>query len=56
MCRPVPCETCGKITWSGCGDHVEQVRAMVPPADWCPGHDDELTGWQATPLGDRTSG
>jgi hypothetical protein len=40
MCWPVPCGTCGRVTWAGCGDHVDEVRAMVRPEDWCPGHDD----------------
>jgi hypothetical protein len=40
MCRPVKCATCGKTTWDGCGEHVEQVRATVPAAQWCPGHDE----------------
>jgi hypothetical protein len=39
MCHPVPCEVCGKVTWAGCGLHIEEVRAMVRPEDWCPGHD-----------------
>jgi hypothetical protein len=39
MCQPVPCEVCGKVTWAGCGLHIEEVRAMVRPEDWCPGHD-----------------
>jgi len=39
MCQPVRCQTCGKITWSGCGLHVEEVRAMVPAEQWCPGHE-----------------
>lgn len=38
MCRPVTCRTCQKITWSGCGQHVAQVRAVVPAESWCPGH------------------
>ncbi|MDO7867598.1 hypothetical protein [Nocardioides jiangxiensis] len=38
MCRPVPCKQCGKITWSGCGQHVAAVKASVPPANWCAGH------------------
>jgi hypothetical protein len=38
MCRPVPCTTCGKTTWTGCGEHVDQVRATVPADRWCPGH------------------
>lgn len=44
MCRPVTCRTCGKTTWAGCGQHVAQVRAMVPDAEWCAGHPDRRTG------------
>lgn len=35
MCRPVPCNKCGKTTWAGCGEHIEQVKAQVAPGDWC---------------------
>jgi hypothetical protein len=38
MCRPVQCRRCGKTTWEGCGDHVDEVRARVAPEDWCEGH------------------
>ncbi len=38
MCFPVPCSECGKTTWSGCGLHVDEVRAAVPVDEWC-GHD-----------------
>lgn len=38
MCRAVRCRTCGKTTWAGCGRHVDQVMAKVPPEDRCPGH------------------
>jgi len=38
MCRAVPCKTCGKTTWAGCGQHVDQVMARVPGAQRCPGH------------------
>ena len=38
MCRPVPCRTCGKTTWAGCGEHIEQALAGVPAAQRCPGH------------------
>ncbi len=37
MCRPTTCKTCGKTTWAGCGQHVAQVKAMVPAGQWCPG-------------------
>jgi hypothetical protein len=39
MCRAVSCKTCGKTTWSGCGAHIEHVKASVPSAQWCPGHE-----------------
>lgn len=35
MCRPVTCKSCGKTTWAGCGEHVDQVRKSVPAARWC---------------------
>jgi hypothetical protein len=41
MCRAVTCGTCGKTTWSGCGQHVDQVMAAVPSAQRCPGHPED---------------
>ena len=38
MCRKVTCDTCGKPTWAGCGQHVEQALAGVPKAARCQGH------------------
>jgi len=38
MCRPVQCRICGKTTWAGCGQHVNQVLADVPSSQRCPGH------------------
>ncbi len=38
MCHPVRCRICGKVTWSGCGDHVEQALAGVPSELRCAGH------------------
>ena len=35
MCSPVKCETCGKVTWSGCGEHVDQVKSMFTEEEWC---------------------
>lgn len=37
MCRPVTCNICGKTTWSGCGQHIAQVKASVPKDQWCDG-------------------
>jgi len=35
MCYPVTCPRCGKTTWDGCGEHVAEVKASVPPEQWC---------------------
>ncbi len=35
MCSPVRCSSCGKTTWAGCGQHVDQVKASVPADQWC---------------------
>lgn len=35
MCSPTTCRQCGKTTWTGCGEHVAQVKAMVPADQWC---------------------
>ncbi len=35
MCYPVKCPTCGKTTWDGCGQHIDQVKASVAPNQWC---------------------
>lgn len=54
MCRPTTCRTCRKTTWAGCGQHVAQVRAMVPADQWCPGHPGEpRSGLLARLLGRR---
>lgn len=37
MCRAVTCKTCGKTTWAGCGQHIDQVKKSVPSSQWCPG-------------------
>lgn len=41
MCRLVTCRKCGKTTWAGCGQHVDQVLARVPGAERCDGHPHE---------------
>ena len=38
MCARVTCETCGKATWQGCGEHIEEALAGVPSEERCPGH------------------
>ncbi len=44
MCSPVPCIVCGKTTWSGCGQHVDAVKQMVPADQWCNGHGPDQPG------------
>jgi hypothetical protein len=41
MCQQVTCRTCGRPTWTGCGQHIEQALAGVPNAKRCQGHADE---------------
>ena len=31
MCTRIQCSRCGKPTWVGCGRHVEQAMAGIPP-------------------------
>ncbi len=31
----VTCQTCGKTTWAGCGDHVDEVMADVRDDERC---------------------
>ena len=40
MCRPANCKICGKTTWAGCGQHVDQVMSGVARNQRCPGHSD----------------
>ena len=48
MCSPTPCRTCGKTTWSGCGQHIAQVKARVPAGQWCDGHSQSSQSAQTT--------
>jgi hypothetical protein len=35
MCTKVVCRRCDKYTWSGCGQHVNQVLKGVPKSQRC---------------------
>lgn len=35
MCRAIACKKCGKTTWAGCGNHVDQVMRSVANKDRC---------------------
>lgn len=54
MCSPTRCRRCGLTTWSGCGEHVAEVKALVPSDQWCGGeHEDDSNagGWLRRVLG-----
>lgn len=35
MCSPVRCEKCGKATWVGCGEHIEEALALFSEEQRC---------------------
>ncbi len=35
MCSPARCDRCGKTTWAGCGQHIEQALEGVPQEQRC---------------------
>lgn len=37
MCRATTCRVCGRTTWAGCGQHIQDVRRGVPSSQWCNG-------------------
>lgn len=37
MCRSVTCKVCGKTTWAGCGQHINDVKRSVGKYQWCDG-------------------
>ena len=41
MCSEATCRKCGKATWSGCGNHIEQALAGVPKSQRCAGHQND---------------
>lgn len=43
MCFPVTCRSCSKITWDGCGEHVDEVMTPVPSDQRCTCPDTRLT-------------
>ena len=51
MCRPATCRTCGKATYAGCGQHVEQVLGHVPTSQRCDCVPGEKAGFLGRLLG-----
>ena len=35
MCQRITCPKCGKPTWTGCGQHIEEALRGVPPEQRC---------------------
>ena len=35
MCSPIRCSSCGKVSWTGCGQHKDQVLAGFPQSQRC---------------------
>lgn len=35
MCSPVRCNRCSKVTWSGCGEHIEEALAPFSSDELC---------------------
>jgi hypothetical protein len=35
MCSQAICSSCGKVTWEGCGQHVEEALAGVAESQLC---------------------
>lgn len=55
MCRRVVCRTCSKLTYAGCGMHVDQVLAGVPKSNRCDCSKDarKANGWLGRLFGRR---
>ena len=45
MCSPVNCNRCGKVTWTGCGAHIEQVLAPYTESERCNCNAQDLSNW-----------
>jgi len=41
MCSQTTCRKCGKATWSGCGNHIEEALAGIPKSQRCQGHQND---------------
>lgn len=41
MCLPANCDNCNKVTWKGCGRHIEAVKEQFEPSNWCTCSEDD---------------
>ena len=44
MCSAVRCDKCGKATWAGCGQHIEEALARFSDDQKCK-CDNDLSSW-----------
>ena len=44
MCSAVRCEKCGKATWAGCGQHIEEALERFSDEEKCKCEND-LSSW-----------
>lgn len=49
ICSKIRCRICGKATYSGCGEHIEEALQGVAPQDRCAGHPIQEFNSQTTP-------
>jgi len=35
VCSPARCNRCSKVTWTGCGEHIDEALAGFAPAELC---------------------
>jgi hypothetical protein len=52
----VECQKCGRPTYAGCGAHVEQVLANVPPIERCHCREKERKDVSTSPRSGRSEG
>jgi len=38
MCTKTKCSTCGKASWTGCGEHIEEALFGIAENERCQGH------------------
>ena len=50
MCSTVRCPDCEKVTWAGCGMHIEQALAGYTPEQICHCADEPMDTHEQEPL------
>ena len=50
MCSTVRCPDCEKVTWAGCGMHIEQALAGYTPEQICQCADEPTNAHHVEPV------